>query len=63
MAEWHVTPDYIVNHWTDELFALMVDKLKERKELKPRPAQSDNLVSDKFLFQKASNMVEVKSGH
>ena len=32
MAEWHITPDYIVNNWTDELFSLMVEKLAERKE-------------------------------
>ncbi len=32
MAEWHVTPDYIVNNWTDELLDLMVEKLVERKQ-------------------------------
>jgi len=32
MAEWHVTPDYIVNNWTDELLDLMQEKLNERKE-------------------------------
>jgi len=31
MSEWHVTPDYITNNWTDELFDLMVEKLIERK--------------------------------
>ncbi len=31
MVEWHVTPDYIVNNWTDELFDLMMEKLIERK--------------------------------
>ena len=31
MVEWHVTPDYIVNNWTDELFNLMAEKLVERK--------------------------------
>lgn len=32
MAEWHVPPDYIVDHWTDELFDLMVGKLIARRE-------------------------------
>jgi len=32
MAEWHVTPDYIVNNWTNELLDLMVKKLNERWE-------------------------------
>ncbi len=32
MAEWHVTPDYIVNNWTDELLNLMTEKLEERKK-------------------------------
>ena len=31
MAEWQVTPDYIVNNWTDELLELMTEKLVERK--------------------------------
>ena len=32
MSEWHITPDYIVNNWTDELFDLMVEKLVDRKD-------------------------------
>ena len=32
MAEWHITPDYIVNNWTDELLNLMVEKLTARKQ-------------------------------
>ena len=32
MVEWHTTPDYIVNNWTDELFELMVVKMVERKK-------------------------------
>jgi len=31
MVEWHVPPDYIANHWTDELLDLMVEKLIARK--------------------------------
>lgn len=32
MSEWHVTPDYIVNNWTDELLDLMIEKLVERRK-------------------------------
>ena len=67
MSEWHVTPDYILDHWTDELFNLMVGKLSERKErevdaIKGRSSSAPK-VSDKFLFKQASNMIEVKRGN
>ena len=32
MSEWGISPDYIVEHWTEELFVLMVDSLASRKE-------------------------------
>ncbi|KKW30179.1 MAG: Phosphoribosylformylglycinamidine cyclo-ligase, partial [Candidatus Kaiserbacteria bacterium GW2011_GWC2_52_8b] len=32
MIEWHVTPDYIVANWTDELLELMAQNLTKRKE-------------------------------
>ncbi len=66
MSEWHVTPDYILNNWTEELFNLMVEKLVERKERETEAIKSrssgDTKVSDKALFQKANNLIEVKSG-
>ncbi len=66
MSEWHITPDYIINNWTDELFNLMVEKLVERKgrevdAIKSR-SSGETRVPDKALFQKASNMIEVKRG-
>ena len=52
--EWRLAPDYIVNNWTDELFALMVNKLTERKKRETDAVQSGNTdaqkVSDKELF-------------
>jgi hypothetical protein len=30
LAEWHLTPEYILENWTDELFELMWDKRNER---------------------------------
>jgi len=65
MTEWHVTPDYIVNNWTDELFDLMVEKLIARHERESRALgrPGPTKVSDKELFSRASNLIkEVKSG-
>ena len=56
MSEWHVTPDYIQEHWTDELLNLMIEKLNERHGEKP----SSPKVSDKTLFAQAKNLIEVK---
>lgn len=60
MAEWHITPDYIVNNWTDELLTLMIEKLSERKKretgaMKP----GDNKVSDSDLFGMLGNKIKV----
>ena len=59
MSEWHLSPDYIVIHWTDELFNLMVEKLTERKKQKP---PVDNTVSAERLAAQSHGMIEVKHG-
>jgi len=56
MSEWHLSPDYIVTHWTDELFDLMVEKLTERKKGK----HIDNTVSVDTLAAQSRGMIEVK---
>jgi len=60
MSEWHLSPDYIVTHWTDELFDLMVEKLTERKNLKP---PRDNTVPVETLAAQAHGLIEVKYGN
>ena len=59
LSEWHITPDYIVNNWTDELLALMVDKLSERKQREidamkgsstPNRYAGKEVISDTELF-------------
>jgi len=60
MAEWRVTPDYVVTHWTEELLNLMLEKLTARyrrianntqpTDRKHGLATHDNVVSDKELF-------------
>jgi len=32
LTEWHLPPGYIIENWTDELLALMCEKLVERKQ-------------------------------
>jgi len=64
MVEWHVTPDYIVSNWTDELLDLMVDKLNKRKAKEVAPmgdrATGSHRVSDSQLFQMAG--IKVRGG-
>ncbi len=65
MTEWHVTPDYIVNNWTDELFDLMVEKLVERKDRETSATKSPEkpVESEEMFFAKASNMIKVEKKH
>ena len=72
MSEWHVTPDYIVNNWTDEFFDLMVEKLVERKRRESDAIKGtsspDNLrgketISDTALFSRMGNNVKVVKKH
>lgn len=64
MVEWHVTPDYIVSNWTDELFNLMVEKLIERKKRErlgsSTPLRNQGMVSDKELFARAGHLIKVE---
>lgn len=65
MTEWHVTPDYIVNNWTDELFDLMTEKLKERRDRETsrmRGIYGDaggHKVPESVLFARAGNLIRV----
>jgi len=65
MAEWHVTPDYIINNWTDELFSLMVDKLVERKQKETEQLNKgkSSTVSTEILAARSHGMIEVKHGN
>jgi len=66
MVEWHVTPDYIENNWTDELLTLMTEKLVERKErqLQTLSAASTSggaaKISDVQMFARAGNLIKVE---
>ena len=62
LAEWHITPDYIVNNWTDELLTLMIEKMAERKKREVqamRPPSGDNKVSDSDMFGMLGNKIKV----
>ena len=58
MSEWHVTPDYITNNWTNELLDLMIGKRNERIGQLNQPRKSGN-VSEDVLFSKASKLIKV----
>ena len=58
MTEWHVTPDYIVNNWTDELLDLMIKKLTERKE---KETDSMNRASGKQVTSDGSGLRQMGS--
>ncbi len=61
MAEWHITPEYIINNWTDEKLTLMIEKLAERKK-RELGKSSDNTVSAEALAAGSHGMIEVKHG-
>ena len=64
MSEWHVTPDYIVNNWTEELLDLMLKKLVERKRKEVNLIKGhDNTVSVETLAARSHGMIEVKHGN
>jgi hypothetical protein len=60
LAEWHVSPDYIVSHWTHELLNLMIEKLviRKKREAGALPRE-DNSMSDSILFAQMGKHIEV----
>ena len=58
MTEWSITPDYIINNWTDELFELMVDKLVERKKKESNTKSDKPVESDAMFKAKTSNLIK-----
>ena len=63
MAEWHVTPDYIADNWTDELFGLMWSKLIERKTREiDSYKRDDGLVDEQTLIDTMGDSIKVIDG-
>ena len=67
MSGWHLTPEYILDHWTDEKLSLMIEKLVERKERKPIPLDkgmgesfADRSTSIETLSAMSSGMIKVE---
>jgi len=63
MVEWHVTPDYIVNNWTDELFDLMVEKLVARKGKEHEAVSVDKTVPVEVLAARSRGGITVERKH
>lgn len=65
MSEWHVTPDYIANNWSEELLDLMIEKLGKRYERMnekhpPKKVDQDHWVSDDALFAELGRKIKVE---
>ena len=59
--EWHLTPEYILNNWTDEELDLMLEKLTERKGREKRAmGGEEEEVSDTQFFEATKHLGEVK---
>jgi len=67
LFEWHITPDYIVTNWTDELLLLMTDKLVERKNRETnalsRTDDTSQSVSPETLAAMSNGMIKVEKKH
>ena len=60
MAEWHLTPEYILHNWTEEKLSLMLDKLIERKKVTPKGESTDSdEVSNEVLFAQMGSSIKV----
>ena len=61
LVEWGLTPDYIFDNWTEEVFSLMVEKLVTRKakESEGKKHSGDVKVSEKTLFAQAGKNIKV----
>lgn len=56
MAEWHLTPEYILDNWTDEELNLMIEKLAERKNREYSPPASDGGVEQSVSLETLADM-------
>ena len=63
LVEWGLTPDYIFDNWTEEVFSLMVEKLVARKarelDAVKKKHSGDVKVSEKTLFAQAGKNIKV----
>ena len=57
LHEWGLTPEYILNNWTEPELNLMIEKLTERlKPIKGRPEPVAKKVSDEAFFAQSSRL-------
>jgi len=63
LAEWHITPEWVLDNWTNEELTLMVEKLAERKRRESDAykgvSRESAKVSDTELFNRASSQIKV----
>jgi len=64
LCEWGLTPEYIISNWTDEEFALMIEKLNERKQREVDAVQGRRVghtIDDQELFRRMGPSVKYRS--
>ena len=64
LAEWHLTPEWVLDNWTNEELTLMVEKLAQRKQreleaIKGKSKGEVNRVSDQELFAQTGGIIKV----
>lgn len=64
LAEWHLTPEWVLDNWTREELALMAEKLAERKHREIAAIKGGSKgeavkVSDKDLFALVGSKIKV----
>ncbi len=61
MSYWHVTPEYVLNNWTDEKLYYLTKALEHRL-LKEAGKEPPKEVSDDLIFQMAKGVKVNKVG-
>lgn len=59
LAEWHLTPEYILHNWTEEILGLMLDRLADRKK-QQSGTEDAGVIDNSQFFNLTSHMGEVK---
>ena len=60
LAEWGTTPDYIVEHWTDEILDLMLHSLLARKRREAPPGEEHDVGSEEAALARMNSVVKVE---
>jgi len=63
LVEWHVTPEYINEHWTEEILQLLFVSRRKRFNAQPKPEYTGSVhhrMSNEQFFSKNGFSVETR---